>query len=270
MVPLFLLLQQLKLCVIIRPELVINSIWKAQITARARYGTGDLLNLQKRNCNIRIRLTPLDVCFVKVELRINGIRHYYYPSSVMGGQFNDLIDALYVLYHENKDSHGIHKWKPKVEWIKTENGNEVTSISSRFTWDEEGSLIKVSLRRDIRNGRWEANPNSFDPVIIKISGRGSTDDFECTVDGRDLCYAAAKAYTEALKKYGFYGYYSSTCDDYSVNVSVLIERFLFIKAYALNAMEARALTKAWSNSHSWHIPNKTNFGKEMELLLFDM
>jgi hypothetical protein len=188
----------------------------------------------------------------------------------MGGQFSDLIDALYVLYHENKDSHGIHQRKPEIEWEKTENGNEATYISSRFTWDEEGSLIKVSLRRDIRNGRWEANPNSFDPVVIRISGRGSTDDFECTVDGRDLCYAAAKAYTEALKKYGFYGYYSSTCDDYSINASVLIERFLFIKAYALNAMGVRALSKAWHYPHSWRIPYKTNFGKEMELLLFDM
>ncbi len=228
------------------------------------------MNLQRRNCNIRIRLTPLDVCFVKVELRINGIRHYYYPSSIMGGQFNDLIDALYVLYRENNDSHGIHQWKPEVEWTETENGNESTCVSSRFTWDEEGSLIKVSLRRDIRNGRWEANPSAYDPVEIKISGDDSADDFECTVDGRDLCYAAAKAYTEALKKYGFYGYYYSTCDEFSINASVLIERFLFIKAYALNALETRTLSKAWGIPHSWRYPCKTDFEKELELLLFDM
>ena len=207
---------------------------------------------------------------MKVELRINGIRHYYYPSSVMGGQFNDLIDALYVLYYENEDSHSIHQWKPEVEWIKTENGNEAAYVSSRFTWDEEGSLIEFSLRRDIRNGRWEANPNAYDPVLIKISGRGSADDFECTVDGRDLCYAAAKAYTKAIKKYGFYGYYSSTCDEFSINTSVLMERFLFVKAYALNALEVRALSKAWHNPHSWRKVYKTDFEKEIELLLFDM
>ena len=62
--------------------MAINFIKTAQTNARARYGTGDLLNLQKSNCTIRIRLTPLNVCFVKEELRINGIRHYYFPCSV--------------------------------------------------------------------------------------------------------------------------------------------------------------------------------------------
>ena len=88
--------------------------------------------------------------------------------------------------------------------------------------------------------------------------------------GEICAYAAAKAYTEALKKYGFYGYFSSTCDEFSVNASVLMERFLFIKAYALNALETRALSKAWDNPHSWRKIYRTDFEKEIELLLFDM
>ena len=188
----------------------------------------------------------------------------------MGGQFNDLIDALYVLYREDGDGHCIHGQKQEVNWKETEDGNEATHISSQFTWDEEGTLVKVSLRRVINDSSWKANPNTYDPVTIKISGDSYDDDFECTVDGRDLCYAASKAYTEALKKYGFYGYFSSTCDDFSVNASVIMERFLFIKAYALNALEIRALSKAWDNPHSWRKIYRTSFEKEIELLLFDM
>ena len=55
-----------------------------------------------------------------------------------------------------------------------------------------------------------------------------------------------------------------------MNASVLMERFLFIKAYALNAMEARKLSEAWVNPHHWRKPYKTDFQKELELLLFDM
>ena len=101
-------------------------------------------------------------------------------------------------------------------------------------------MVKVSLRRVINDSSREAKPNTYDPIMIKVSGDCHDDDFECTVDGRDLCYAVAKGYTEALKKYGFYGYFYSTCDEFSVNASVLMERFLFIKAYALNALETRA------------------------------
>ena len=51
---------------------------------------------------------------------------------------------------------------------------------------------------------------------------------------------------------------------------IMMERFLFIKAYALNALETRALSKAWDNPHSWRKIYRTDFEKEIELLLFDM
>lgn len=188
----------------------------------------------------------------------------------MGGQFNDLIDALYVLYDEDGDGHSIEGHKRKVDWKETENGKEAAHITSRFIWDEEGTFVEVSLSRAIQDGNWKANPDAYDPVVLKITGSGHGDDFECTVDGRELCYAAAKGYTEALKKYGFYGYYASTCGDDCVNASVLMERFLFIKAYALNVLDTRALSKAWNNLHSWRQVYKSDFEKEIALLLFDM
>ncbi len=48
----------------------------------------------------------------------------------------------------------------------------------------------------------------------------------------------AKACTDAIKKYGFYGYYSATGGDCNGFGDVIpIHMLLFIKAYALNAME---------------------------------
>ncbi len=91
------------------------------------------------------------------------------------------------------------------------------------------------------------------------------------IDGRDLCYAVAKACTEAIRKYGFYGYSSSTggsCNGYGDGINV--EKLLFLKAYALNALEIRELTTVWEEADSWEHSECSSFEKELELLLFDM
>ncbi len=78
---------------------------------------------------------------------------------------------------------------------------------------------------------------------------------------KDLCYAVAKACTEILKEYGFFGYRYSTEYDW-----FKIYQLLFIKAYALDNMESRKLIATDSYKQCF----KTDFEKEMELLLFDM
>ena len=45
---------------------------------RARYGTGVFLKLNKRNCNIRIRLTPCGSDFTKVQFKIDGITNDFF------------------------------------------------------------------------------------------------------------------------------------------------------------------------------------------------
>ena len=89
------------------------------------------------------------------------------------------------------------------------------------------------------------------------------------MDGRDLCYAIARGYTEAIKKYGFQGYLRSTGQQY-LGDSFEIEELLFVKAYALDVMESRELSTAWEKPKSWRGAEKSSFEKEIELLLFDM
>ena len=68
--------------------------------------------------------------------------------------------------------------------------------------------------------------------------------------------------TEVLKEYGFYGYrYSTEYDNINLN------HLIFIKAYALDCLEVRDFKNVIDKHTS---TGKTDFNKEMELLLFDM
>ena len=215
----------------------------------------------------------MGACFLAVEWRIGDDRHHFYPSSAVGGQFFVFIDALYSLYCEDIDN---HSWycgyvKREVKTTKTEaRGFEITHVVSSFSWDEEGTWIDVSLCRAV--DYWnDAKPGKPDPITVNIKvHRKRSHEYEYTIDGSDLCYAVAKACTEAIKKYGFYGYFYSTYDSCRFGDFFDIRKLLFIKAYALNALDARTLTEVWRKPGSWKGADKTDFNKEIELLLFDM
>ena len=71
------------------------------------------------------------------------------------------------------------------------------------------------------------------------------------------------------KKYAFQGYVRSSGSQY-IGDYFEIEELLFVKAYALNAMEGRELTVAWKKPKGWMSAKSSSFEKELELLLFDM
>jgi len=233
---------------------------------RARYGTGVFLKLNKRECNIRIRLTPCSGDFQKIQLSIGGDRHTFWPSAACGGQFFDLVTAVYCLYSEGSDDHTncrrrIHKYRH--DWA---GGTNAHTITCEVMWDGEGPYYTISLVRRNTNYK-EPTPDEYDPIDIEIKNKET---YRYTVDGKDLCYAIAKAATQALKKYGFRGYYISSGSICCLGDPVNIEQLLFIKAYALNALETRQLKTVWRNPNSWMNPEGTSFEQEMELLLFDM
>jgi hypothetical protein len=94
---------------------------------------------------------------------------------------------------------------------------------------------------------------------LKIS-RGEAKKYSYEVRYKDFCYAVAKACTDTLKEYGFYGYHNSTYHD-----DMKIRYLIFLKAIGLDCLEVRELT--------FHGPEKgesSDFSKELELLLFDM
>ena len=241
---------------------------------RARYGTGVFLKLNKRDCNIRIRLTPIGADFMQVHFRIGKDNHYFYPSCVMGDQFSSFLTAVYCLYSEGYNYHDLHnrQWTRRFgyefETPNEKNGNRYFK-SIPITWDEEGRIDTIVLSRgSAKQDCFFIAPQGIaDPIGVKISYKRGI--FQYTVDGRDLCYAIAKGYTEAIKKYGFQGYLRSSGSQY-LGDRFEMEELLFVKAYALDAMESRELKTAWEDPKGWMRAGASPFQKEIELLLFDM
>lgn len=208
--------------------------------------------LKKRDCDIKIKLTPSGSQYLSFEMYIQGDHIEFLPSSVVGEQFGAIISALYTLFHENDDGHS--EWHNR-EYLSDDNHTIHTAVT-RVEWDNEGDIVDIILSRkvtyeiDYTNDQTNIEIQHYDKVLRKY-----------TVNTKDLCYAVAKACTEALKEYGFYGYrYSTEYDNFKLH------QLLYIKSFALLNFEARELfTK---NENEW--TKRSSFEKEIELLLFDM
>ncbi len=160
-----------------------------------------------------------------------------------------------------------------MRWIKEfhheyphDNDENMHIITNNVYWDEEGSCIYIKLtRRCFTDAPLPIGVS--DPVDIEIDCRRGK--YHYTIDGRELCYAVARGCTEAIKKYGFKGYLCSTGMQYLGDYFEMDE-LLFVKAYALDAMEVRKLEEVYSTPNGICRADASSFEKELELLLFDM
>ena len=236
---------------------------------RARYGTGVFLKLNKRDCGIKIRLTPCGSDFTQVQMKFGCANHIFLLSGTIGSQFSSLLKGIYCLYEEEDMKHWVfnRSGQKALRSSHSEDGKEWPLTRVDFDWGSENHAHPITLYR--KNTFLGSAPHGVpDPVQVifwRTYGRRK----EFTVDGRDLCYAVAKACTEALKKYGFKGYLKSSGEQY-LGDKIDLEMLLFIKAYALNAMEVRDAPKAWEEPDGWRHAYASSFKKEMELLMFDM
>lgn len=208
--------------------------------------------LKKRDCDIKIKLTPSGTQYLHFEMDIQGEHLDFLPASTVGEQFGAVVSALYTLFHENGDGH--KEWH-SCEYISDEN-HVIHTIVTKVDWDNEGDVVEIIMSRkctvdiDYENDLTDIEVKNYDKVLKKY-----------TVKTKDLCYAVAKACTEVLKEYGFYGYRYSTELDY-----FKLHQLLYIKSFALTNFDARELTSKSENE--W--VKRTSFEKELELLLFDM
>lgn len=212
------------------------------------------MKLIKRDCGIKISLCPTGAMYLQIDFDFYGTRFSFNPSSAMAGQFGELVSALYSLYYEDGDGH--NEWRNSKSI--SDDSHYIQGMRATVSWDNEGTIMDFSMFRS-----WLHDKDSDDIISISITTDGDEEafSFSADVNGRDFCYAVAKACTDALKQYGVYGYrYSTEYDTFDLH------RLLFIKAYALNCPEARELADA--DEHGFVM--KTDFNKEVELLLFDM
>ena len=208
--------------------------------------------LKKRDCDIKIKLTPSGTQYLHFEMDIHGDHLDFLPSSAVGEQFGAVVSALYTLFHENDDGH--EEWNGR-EYL-TDKDHVIHTTVTRVSWDNEGTDIDIIMSRkcgvdiDYENDIIEIEIKNYDEVLKKY-----------TVKTKDLCYAVAKACTEVLKEYGFYGYrYSTEYDCFELH------QLLYIKSFALLNFEARDLN--CDKENEW--VKRTSFEKEIELFLFDM
>ncbi|MBP5780000.1 MAG: hypothetical protein J6X34_02050, partial [Clostridia bacterium] len=129
--------------------------------------------------------------------------HFFYASSVMGHQFSSFVSAVYLLYAEENDSHGYIKRDDRTypkDDASLQDGE--MNVKTSVEWDGEGPYYWIIFQRKCSLDRYPVLDGE-DTIEVHIS---STRDksYAYLIDGRDLCYAVAKACTEAIRKYGFY------------------------------------------------------------------
>lgn len=209
------------------------------------------MKLQKRNCPIKAVIEPLGAELLAVTFDFGDRKLEYTPSTAMGDQFGEFVCALYTLYYEkNNDRFDGHNERNSREY-HTNSDHKIQATTVTVDWDSEGTFMRLEMTKKLDG----------DTILLRASMDYGKTYQEYSVNDRDFCYAVAKACTEAIKKFGFYGYHYSTESE-----PIKIHQLLFLKAYALGNMDARDLIVVDEGLDCC----KTNFEKEMELLLFDM
>ena len=202
--------------------------------------------------NINIKLTPSGTQYLHFEMSVDGDEFDFLPASTVGVQFGAIVSALYKLFIEDIDDE--HTVWGKHEYLSDED-HVIHTVVTKESWDNEGTDIdivfsrKITSKIDYENDMMSIEIRCYNGILKKYA-----------VKTKDFCYAVAKACTEVLKNYGFYGYRYSTEYDYFI-----LHQLLYIKCFALGNFEARELTDADDG-----YTKKTSFKKEMELLMFDM
>lgn len=224
------------------------------------------MKLEKRECDIKIKVIPIGVDYQQIKIKIGEDKHEFFPSAIMNMQFSKLIGAIYYLYNEY---HEVQFWYRDKNMFSHEYDDYYGKyvLSSRVLWDEEGRFDDIRFTRIGNSRRLSKNQNDD---IIKIDLTYYNGEYSYEVCGRDLCYAVSKAATEVLKTYGFYGYQVSSTTQHGYPEEFSINELLFLKAYALGVMEARELKTAWEDPNGWKKAQVSSFEKELELLTFEM
>ena len=220
------------------------------------------MKLTRRDCPVKIVLTPCRPYYIEVDFEIGGDQHQFTPD-ISEHFFSRLMGAIFALYFEGHDSHRV----PQARSYHTPvSGGHEALISSEVSWSKNEDQEKITFSRV--SSDWPGVPpkKRADPITVTVSYKcldDKSDMFTYIVDGRELCYAVGKAATDAIKKFGFHGYSHSTSDSNTEADLIDMNQLVFLKAYALRAMEARTLKEnGWGFS--------STLAEELELILFEM
>ncbi|MBR4791901.1 MAG: hypothetical protein IK024_13515 [Treponema sp.] len=231
------------------------------------------MDLQKRECPMEIT-TECGAGWGFMKIQYENLNLEFYNTNVYDRDFDDLLKTLYFLnpyFEDDLWPNDLDKYpdKPMFEVVEYQKKNDIGfryhAISSNFIWNEEPDISKWTISRKATSPKEHAKNYSFDLIFHIEKYEESIDnktEFDFQIKYNDFCYAVAKAFTQLIKKHGFYGYHQST-----YNQDFNMRYFLSIKAIALNNFEALKIEDV-KNEHV--DGDSSSFEKELELLQFDM
>ena len=222
-------------------------------------------DLKKRACPLEIRLSPLGGKLLLTELQYQEKAGRFASSALMCGQFSSFMRAVLPMCEDFKSYRPINRYSGRsltVFFSVTDShGRKHEFVESYAKWMDEKQTVSI-LR-----GRFHDNLEAFQPrgkVFLKIEDGEAG--FSCIVEARDLAYAVGKAATDALKKYGVYGYHRSTGSPVIEGDSIDLNALIYLKAYALELPNHRLGGDGYDGGNV----KETSFADEIELLLFDL
>ena len=131
-------------------------------------------------------------------------------------------------------------------------GKEGVGVAEKvhFVWDEEPATYEWNISFDLQ---YFNKPDAMLNITVKRSSDSENKTYKFNVWLSDFAYAAAKCFTECLKKYGLNTYHFYTWDD-----DINIRKLLIVKAFALKLMSIDDFIYEFS------------FEDELKLLQLDM
>lgn len=182
-------------------------------------------------CPIKFTITECNAGWTDMTCDFNGAVLDFTISYLLGNQPSALIEALQV-FHSREDGYDglLHVKVDREEDIPNLDGTlwSHVAVSTSFEWEKEPGTDRWRLSLVNK----ELGRQDFPvEVAIDIWNTDETKTYKFTVMFRDLCYAVAKCFTDALKTYGFGGYHTETFTD-----DINIRQLLVIKAYALGIL----------------------------------
>ena len=236
------------------------------------------MNWQKRECSIKMEITPYGDGWEDIDLEIQGDHHWWSVSGSLGDGFGALVESLYCLYPEHYREFDRCRWlKERAEltgerkngkWVDVrpvKPGERCTyftvPVQTRFLWDEEGCGVRWALSRP-------ANDKHEFPLSVEIeefSDYGArakvTGRYRYVVPYADMCHAVGKALTAAMKTHGFTGFEASVWES-----DINVRHLCFLKACGMGRPDFFMPVYGEEQGSG----AKTSFADEMELLAFDM
>ena len=108
------------------------------------------MNLQKRDCPIKVKIEPLgaellDVCFDFGKEKLE-----YTPSTaaMSDDQFGEFVSALYALYSEQNCTvgDGHNEWRKRTSRIDSDY--KILATTTTVDWDGEGTCMLLEMTRE--------------------------------------------------------------------------------------------------------------------------